>query len=115
MAKTMVMAIGDNGRHEPTAEDEVASIPVLVLAPGNKAIPQTIRALPHAFGRPVKLLSVRAAGNPWPLVTWRDDRGAKSSCYVRTRSEATDTLFSSLPASSRARILRAVEAPGAQG
>jgi hypothetical protein len=114
MAKKMVMAIGDTGRYEPTAEGETMSIPVLVLATGNKAIPQTIRALPHAYGRPVKLVSVRAAGYPWPLVTWRDDRGAQSSCYVRTRSEANDTLFNSLPASSRARILRAVEASGAQ-
>ena len=106
---THVMAHGENGL-ELTPIDQVVEIPVLVLAPGNRPIPQTIRALHVRFGKPVRLLGIRKVGQPWPLIRWLDDRGEKNLCYVRNHSEASDPLFDALPASSRERIAAAVVA-----
>jgi hypothetical protein len=105
----MVLAHGDNGI-ELTPAVQVVEIPVLRFAPGNRPIPQTIRALPHAYGTPKRLTGIRRAGVEWPLVTWRDVNGKRGSCYVRNAVEARDLLFAPLAASSRARILAAVEA-----
>lgn len=87
MAIEMVLAHGDNGQ-ELTPAHEVVEIPALVFAPGNRPIPQTIRALPFRWGRPVRLLGIRRVGVPWPLVRWRDDRGETNCCFVRNLAEA---------------------------
>lgn len=107
MANEMVMAYGDTGM-ESTPLNQVAEIPVLPLAPGNRSIPATIRALRR--GAPARLTGIRRAGLDWPLICWRDASGNRGCCYVRTESEARDPLFASLSESSRARILAAVEA-----
>jgi hypothetical protein len=107
MAIEMVLAHGDHGQ-ELTPADEVVEIPALVFAPGNRPIPQTIRALPFRWGKPVRLLGIRKAGQPWPLVRWRDDRGQTACCYVRNHAEADDVLFGALPQPSRDRLHSAV-------
>lgn len=102
----MVMAWGDNGL-EATPSDEVVVIPALPLAPGNKMIPATIRALPNTYGTPRRLVGIATKSQPWPRVRWRDERGKVASCYVRSKAEAADPLFDSLPERSRQRIIAA--------
>lgn len=107
MASEMVMAIGDHGM-EPTPAADVVEIPALQFAPGNRPIPQTIRALRRPA--PARLTGIGRKMGPWPYLSWRDAEGARGGCYVRNADEARDVLFDGLPASSRARILAAVEA-----
>lgn len=114
MAIEMVLAHGDNGQ-ELTPAHEVVEIPALVFAPGNRPIPQTIRALPFRWGRPVRLLGIRRVGVPWPLVRWRDDRGETNCCFVRNLAEADDVLFDALPQTSRDRINAAARTAIAEG
>ena len=104
MASEMVLAYGDNGL-EPTPADQVVEIPVLALAPGNRPIPQTIRALGKPA--PARITGIARKGEPWPYVSWRDADGSRGGCYVRNTDEANDPLFACLPAASRARILAA--------
>ena len=103
----MVMAYGDNGL-EPTPADQVAYVQVLPLAPGNRPVPATLRSLRF---QPRRLVGIRRSGSEWPLLRMRDADGRLMSCYVRNASEASDALFATLPAKSRARIEAAAVKP----
>jgi len=84
MATEMVMAYGDNGL-EPTPRNRAVEIPVLPLAPGNRPIPQTVRALRRAL--PARLTGIAHKVGPWPYVSWRDTEGNRGVAMCGTRTK----------------------------
>ncbi len=126
MAVEMVMAYGDDGL-EPSPVEDVIEIECAPQT-GGYSTPGLVRWLAKRGGHvPTRIRRIRRPGtrlNPTafayvefdctPFVRYVGESGPVyghwSGCYVRNASEATDPLFSSLPAKSRARIVAAVEA-----
>lgn len=125
MASEMVMAYGDHGLEASPAED-VVTIGVLPMGPGNIMIPATQRYLRRAPGEgvPTKLIRVEKPNSRngrahvlvryecTPFVRYTTDEGpvygTVSGCQVRNESDASDELFSRLTSAERRRIHRAV-------
>jgi hypothetical protein len=89
---------------------EVAEIGVLPMGEDNMCIPASVRFFQGLgrYGALTRVTGIRLKGRRFPCVTWRDDRGQRSSCSLRHLADARDPLFAPLSARAKARLVDAV-------